>query len=133
MLRKVGLSLVAAFALAACALNPISQAQTVEQKALAAYGSLTIGVEQIAALVQPRTLPANVQSCLIAVGQKAGAAAKTGLAAYNEAQAARAQFVVDAATQGRFTTAVNSLDGWITSAGPLLDQLPSPTKARGGC
>lgn len=133
MLRKVGLGLVAAFALAACALNPVNQAETVEQKALAAYGSLVIGVEQIAKLVQPGTLPDSVQRCLISVGESAGSIAKQGLAAYNAAQDARSKFQTDAAEQGRVMAAVGSLDRWITEAGPVVDKLPSAVKPRGGC
>jgi hypothetical protein len=110
--------------IAACAqFNPIAQAETVQQKALAAYGSVTIGVEQIAALLAPDTLPDNVQTPLIAAAEKGGAFAKAGLKAYTEAEAATAAFKVDAAEQGRFNATMASLDSWLTKSGPVIDDL----------
>lgn len=128
MIRRVASvwGIVAILAISACAqFNPIAQANTVEQKALAAYGSLVIGVEQIAELVRPRTLPSDVQARLIALGEKSGALAKSGLAAYNEAQSARAAFVTNAGSEGRLTAAVNSLDRWVTDAEPVVTDLKS--------
>lgn len=109
--------------LQACAVNPVSQAETAPQKALAVYGSLVIGVEQIAALVAPDTLPDNVQSRLIAVGERAGALAKAGLRAYTEVEAARAAFVADSSQQGRLSAALNSLSQWVTQAEPVVSEL----------
>ena len=117
---------LALVAISACAaFNPISRAETVEQKALAAYGSLVIGVEQIAELLRPDTLPDDVQSRLIAVSERSAALATAGLAAYNQAQTARAQFEADASTQGRLNAALINLDSLVTRADPVVDDLKS--------
>jgi len=82
-------------------------------------------VEQIAELLRPDTLPDDVQSRLIAVSERSAALATAGLAAYNQAQTARAQFEADASTQGRLNAALINLDSWVTRADPVVDDLKS--------
>lgn len=109
----LGAALIAA---ACAAINPIGQAVTVEQKALAAYGSVTIVIEQIAAVLEPDTLPDSVQRVLVNAAERGGAVAKAGLVAYDQAQQARADFAAGRATEGALLTAVSSLESWIKDA-----------------
>jgi hypothetical protein len=109
---------------AACAAyNPIRQAETSQQKALAAYGSVTILVEQIANLLEPDTLPDNVQERLIQAAEVGGRTAVTGLNVYLEAEAARVAFEADAAQSGRLTAALTNLDTWVTRADAVIADL----------
>lgn len=115
---------LAIVAIAACAqFNPITQAETSQQRALAAYGTVTIMVEQIAALLAPDTLPDRVQERLIVAATSGEAVARAGLIAYNEAEAARAAFVADATQQGRLNAAITRLDSWATQAAVTIDAI----------
>lgn len=110
--------------IAACAqFNPVAQADTTQQKALAAYGTVTIMVEQIAALVEPGTLPAPIQARLIDAGLKGGTVAKEGMKIYLEADAARVAFEASAAQQGKLVTTVDSLESWIDRASLVIDDM----------
>jgi hypothetical protein len=125
LIAKVGTLWILFLGLAVgCAqFNPIARADTTQQKALAAYGSLVIGVEQISELLRPDTLPDNVQERLIALAERSAALASAGLAAYNQAEEARADFAADVAAEGRLTAALNNLDGWVTRAEPVVNDL----------
>jgi drug/metabolite transporter superfamily protein YnfA len=115
---------LAVVAIAACAqFNPISKAETSQQRALAAYGTVTIMVEQIAALLAPDTLPDRVQERLIVAATSGAAVARAGLLAYNEAESARAAFVADSTQQGRLNAALSSLDAWATDASTTIEAM----------
>jgi len=110
--------------IAACAqYNPIRAADTNQQRALAAYGSVSIVVEQIAGLVGPETLPTPIQARLIAAGEVGGKFAREGLKVYLEVEDARAAFQADATQEGRLLAALNNLNSWIDRVGPVTDDL----------
>jgi len=112
--------------LQACAAsNPLAQAETVEQKAFAAYGTFVIFEEQAAKLIASGEL---TNSQIRAIG-RADARAKPVADSLLEATLAfaeiRAEFEAGGTGEALFISAANELNGWVERALPLINNLVS--------
>lgn len=131
------LLLVVMLALQACGTaNPLARAETVEQKAYAAYGTFVIFEEQGAKLVASGEIP---RSAVIRIGEadrRAKPVADNLLEATLEFEQVRDEYETcnsalpdDCDTkQEKFISGLNSLDGWVTRFGPLLNSLTAAIK-----
>ena len=114
----------AAIMLASCAASPIRVAQTLEQRAYAAYGTFVIIEEQVVKLTGPQsTLTRDVQLRLISGVERAQPAVDSLLIALQEYETARADFEAQRIDQPAFQVVVNNLSSWVTTAEPLVTSL----------
>lgn len=118
------LSIVMAWAIVACvSANPLARAETVEQKAYAAYGTFVIFEEQAASLVTSGTVGDNVARVLIAADETAKPVADGLLDATLEFGRVKAEFEAGATSEERFLIAMKSLNDWTERALPLINNL----------
>lgn len=121
--------LVIMIGLQACAAsNPISKAETTEQRAFATYGTFVIIEEQAAKLVSSGEL---TRSAVIAIGradERAKPVADTLLDATLEFTVMRIEYESGGTGEQKFVSAMNELDGWVTRARPLIANLISAVK-----
>ncbi len=115
--------------LQACAgANPISKAETTEQRAYAAYGTFVIIEERAAELVSSGRVP---DSAVRAIG-RADAAAKpvadSLLDATLEFTVIRTEFEAGGTGEGRFIRAMDELNGWVERLRPLVANLITAVK-----
>ena len=109
--------------------NAVKAGDTIEQRALAAYASITIGIEQIAALLEPGTLPDDLEAKLVVVADRAHDFAREGLEYYWQAENERAAFADGTrGTPDQLEYVLEQLDGWVTRAGPVLSDIQSAKK-----
>jgi hypothetical protein len=115
--------------LQACvASNPLAQAETVEQKAYAAYGTFVIFEEQAAKLVSSGQLP---RSAVIAIGRaddRAKLIADSLIVATLEFVEIKAEYELGETSESRYVTAMNSLNRWTEQLLPLVNNLISAVK-----
>ena len=121
--------LIIVLALQACgAANAIKRAETVEQRAYAAYGEFTIVSEQAAKLVSSGQLD---NRSIIAIGRAEEAAKKVAdplIELTLEFATVRAEFEAGGTGQDRFISAMNNLNGWVERLLPLVANLQSAKK-----
>lgn len=127
------LALVAmALAVTACAGSPIKIAQTVEQKAYAAYGTYVITQEHAAELTSPTsTLSQTVKVAIIQAAQRTQPVVDSMLKGFQQYQAARADFDAQKIDQPTLNVAVNNLDSWVTKASAVIGDLIVAVKGAG--
>ena len=115
--------------LQACtASNPITRAETVEQKAYATYGTFVIFEEQAAKLVSSGQLP---RSTVVKIGDadnRAKPIADSLLEATLQFAEIRAEYEAGGTGEGRFIAATNELNGWVEQALPLINNLVAAVK-----
>jgi hypothetical protein len=121
--------LVIMLLLQACAgANPISKAETTEQRAYATYGTFVIIEEQAAQLVSSGQLS---NSAVRAIG-RADAAVKpvadSLLDATLEFTVIRTEYEAGGTGEERFVRAMNELNGWIERLRPLIANLITAVK-----
>ena len=104
-------------------INPISKAETIEQKAYATYGTFVIFEEQAAKLVSSGTLPDNVSLAIIEADERAKGVADSLLDATMEFIKIKSQLAAGETTQEQLDIAVANLDSWINRAVPLINSL----------
>lgn len=113
---------VAAFALTACGtLNPLSHAQTVEQKAYALYGEFVVVEEQAAAAVQSTDVPSNVRKSIAAADAAAKPVADELLKSAAVVKGIRDDLRAGQSTEEKLVIATAQLQRWYTE---LSQQLP---------
>lgn len=116
--------LVIMFALQACtASNPITRAETAEQKAYATYGTFVIFEEQAAKLVSSGQLP---RSTVVAIGdadRRAKPIADSLLDATLKFTEIREEYEASGTGETRFIAATKELNGWVEQALPLINNL----------
>lgn len=103
--------------------NPLAQAETVEQKAYAAYGTFVIAEEQAAKLVSSGQLN---NSQIIAIGkadERAKAVVDDLLEAVLEFEAIKAEFEEFGSGEQRYVNAMNNLNNWTGRLVPLINNL----------
>lgn len=103
--------------------NPLAQAETVEQKAYAAYGTFVIAEEQAAKLVSSGQLN---NSQIIAIGkadERAKAVVDDLLEAVLEFEAIKAEFEEFGSGEQRYINAMNNLNNWTGRLVPLINNL----------
>jgi len=117
------------FLLQACgSANAIKQAETVEQRAYAAYGQFTIVEEQAAKLVSSGVL---TNSQVIAIGRADEAAKKVAdpmIELTLEFEQIRAEYESGGVGEVRFVNAMSNLNGWVERLLPLIANLQSAKK-----
>jgi hypothetical protein len=121
--------LVIMLLLQACAgANPISKAETTEQRAYATYGTFVIVEEQAAQLVSSGQVS---DSTVRAIG-RADAAVKpvadSLLDATLEFTVIRTEYESGGTGEERFVRAMNELNGWVMRVRPLIANLISAVK-----
>ena len=110
-------------ALAACATNPLSTAQTVEQKADAIYAQYVIAKEQAATVISDPTVSdaVKVPIAQAAVASKPAAdSLESALETYAQAESALA---AGTTTSDKLTIAATNLQQWVDTATPLINTL----------
>lgn len=116
------LLVVAAFALSACGtLNPLSHAQTVEQKAYGLYGEFVVVEEQAAVAVQDAAVPQNVRASIAAADAAAKPVADELLKSAAIVKGIRDDLASGHSTEEKLVVATASLQRWYTE---LSQQLP---------
>lgn len=114
--------MVAAFALTACGtLNPLSHAQTAEQKAYALYGEFVVVEEQAATAVQSADVPVNVRHSIAAADAAAKPVADELLKSAALVKGIREELAAGHSTEEKLVIATASLQRWYTE---LSQQLP---------
>lgn len=111
--------------------NPVARAETVEQKAYAAYGSFVIAQEQAAKLVSSGQLS---NSSIIRIGQaeeRAKGVADSLIPAVLEFQEVKAEFEAGGTGESRFVSAMNNLNNWAERLLPLVNNLLAAAKGDG--
>ena len=108
--------------------NAIAKAETVEQKAYAAYGTFVIAQEQAAKLVSSGQLS---NSAIIRIGEteeRAKNVADSLVATTLEFQQVKEEFQRAETTEERFVNAANSLNEWAERLVPLVNNLYAALK-----
>lgn len=118
--------LVILFALQACAgANPISKAETTEQRAFATYGTFVIIEEQAAKLVSSGSIPNSAVRAIGRADAQAKPVADSLLDATLEFTVIRVEFEAGGSGEEKFVRAMNELNGWVERARPLIANLIS--------
>lgn len=99
---------------------PVKQAETVEQKAYALYGTYVIFQEKAAELVQDSTTPENVKQALREADRVAYPLAESLVEASLEVEAIRQQIETGLTTEEKLTLAISNLSTIYFSAAPKL-------------
>jgi len=123
------LLLVVMLALHACgSANPLARAETVEQKAYAAYGTFVIIEEQAAKAVSSGELS---RSAVVRIGdadRRAKPVADSLLEATLEFELIRDEYEESGMGEERLIAAINSLNDWVTRLTPLINNLAASVK-----
>lgn len=131
-LKRFGALYAAALMLTACAGSPIKTAQTVEQKAYAAYGTYVITSEHAAQLTAPTsTVAAPVKLAIIQAAQKSQPVVDSMLKGFQAYQVARSDFDAKKIDQSALSVTVSSLDSWVTQAQAVITNLVVAVKGAG--
>jgi hypothetical protein len=111
--------------ISACQSNPLSAAQSPDQKAYALYGTFVVFEEQAAVLVRSPSTPAEVKSAI----RKADAVAKPVvdnlLGAARQYVSIQMQLKSGATSADRLQIATANLQKWVADATPLINSLVS--------
>lgn len=129
--RIVGLALAAlagALSLTGCAGNPIHEAQTVQQKAYALYGTFVIFEDQGARLVGDPAVPAGVKAAIKSADAVASPVFDAGLDLVLQVESIRADIAAGKTTDEQLLIASANLDRWITEAVPKLAALAAAVR-----
>ncbi len=111
------LLIVVLLGITACAsINPVGQAETLEQKAYAVYGMYVVFAEKAADLAENDALPDSVRLGLVTAEERASPVVTSLLAAAEDMQ-----------TLNNSTTRT-SLEAWIDRALPLINDLVRSVK-----
>lgn len=121
--------IAATAAMSACgSLNPLARAQTVEQKAYAAYGQFLIVEEQAAALVQEPSVPASAKQAVARADAVAKPVADKLLAAVLAVGQVRDDIAAGKSTEEKLLIATADLQRWYDEVLPLVRDLASAVK-----
>ncbi len=121
--------IVATAAMSACgSLNPLARAQTVEQKAYAAYGQFLIVEEQAAAIVQEPSVPASAKQAVARADAVAKPVADKLLAAVLAVGQVRDDIAAGKSTEEKLLIATANLQRWYDEVLPLVRDLASAVK-----
>lgn len=110
--------------LQACAsINPISQAETVEQRAYAVYGTYVIMQESAAVLVSGGNLPNSAVLAIADADERAQPVLDSLLLTFREYLVVKAEFDAGRAEQGTLLTILENVNSWIERAVPMVNNL----------
>ena len=122
----------AALMLTACAGSPIKVAQTVEQKAYAAYGTYVITAEHAAQLTSPQSkLPQAVKLQIIQLSQRSQPVVDSMLKGFQAYETARADFDAKKIDESALAVTVRNLDSWVNQAALVIENLVSAVRGAG--
>lgn len=117
----LAIALPVALLLPGCGITaPVKQAETVEQKAYALYGTYVIFQVKAAELVQDPATPENVKQDLRDADKAAYPLAESLVDASLEVEAIRQQIAIGLTTEARLTIAISNLSTIYFSAAPKL-------------
>ncbi len=123
------LLVVAAFALSACGtLNPLSHAQTLQQKAYAQYGVFVVVEERAAAVVQDATVPASAKQAVARADAVAKPVADKLLATILAVDQIQADLAAGKTTEDKLVIATADLQKWYDEVVPLISGLVAAVK-----
>jgi len=123
------LLVAAVAALSACGtLNPLSHAQTLQQKAYAQYGVFVVIEEQAAAIVQEPTVPASAKQAVARADAVAKPVADKLLAAILAVDQIREDIRAGRTTEDKLVIATANLQKWYDEVVPLLNDLVAAVK-----
>jgi hypothetical protein len=124
-INKVWLSfaIIAATALSACTANPISAAQTPDQKAYALYGTFVVFEEQAASLIRNVSTPDSVKTVIRKADMAAKPVVEDLLSAARQYLQVQTQLKTGATTADKLQIATANLQKWVTDATPLIADL----------
>lgn len=127
---SAALVLCGVVSLVGCASNPVSAAQTPDQRAYAVYGAFVISEEQGAKVATDPTVDVHVRQAIQAADAKAKPSADALLKAYQDY--AHAQTLLNAGTgsAAQFATASANLDQWIMTAEADVNALVAAVKVK---
>ena len=126
---RTALVLTVLATLGACAsLNPVSKADTAEQKAYALYGTFVVFEEQAAKLVSSSEVPENVKQALRDADKAAKPAADSLLDGVQQVLTVKRELAAGTTTNEKLSIAVANLAGWYASAKPKVESLVSAVK-----
>lgn len=108
--------------------NPLAQAETVEQKAYAAYGSFVIAEEQAAKLVSSGQLTNSQKISIGRADQRAKEVVDDLIAAVLEFEAIKSEFEEFGSGEQRYINAMNDLNNWTERLIPLINNLLASTR-----
>ena len=115
---------IIAFALQACAAyNPVSKAETTEQRAYAIYGTFVIVEEAAAELIASGTLSDDTVLAIAAADERAKPTADLLIEALEEYLVIKAQLAAGESTQEQLDIAVTNLNLWVERVVPLVNTL----------
>jgi len=123
------LLVVAVAALSACGtLNPLSHAQTLQQKAYAQYGVFVVIEEQAAAIVQEASVPASAKQAVARTDAVAKPVADKLLAAVLAVDQIREDIRAGKTTEDKLVIATANLQKWYDEVVPLINDLVAAVK-----
>lgn len=123
------LLLLCAFALAACqSANPLSAAETVEQRAYAGYGTYVIFAEKAADLAERPEISNSVKLRLIRAEEAASPVADSVLETVLEVEDIRDEIANSGTGQARLEAALVNLNSYVTRLTPLINELVRQVK-----
>lgn len=115
--------LLVALSLQSCASSPIAKAETLEQKAFATYGTFVVFEEQAAKLVQSGELTNSAIRAIGRADERAKPVMDSLITVTLEFAQIKAEYEAGGTGEDRFVAAMNELNGWVSRAIPLLDDL----------
>lgn len=108
--------------------NPLAQAETVEQKAYAAYGSFVIAEEQAAKLVSSGQLTNSQKISIGRADQRAKAVVDDLIVAVLEFEEIKDEYKRFGTGEQQYINAMNRLNNWTERLVPLINNLLASTR-----
>lgn len=127
-LNYVGLVAVALLLSACGTLNPLSHAQTAEQKAYALYGEFVVVEEQAAAVVGDSSVPSTFRAAIVNADSAAKPVADSLLDAAVAAKSVRDDLAQGKSTDEKVAIATANLLQWYAALSEKLANLVSAVK-----
>ena len=103
--------------------NPVSYAETPEQRAYAVYGSFTVAEEQGAVLIQDASVSDSIKLSIQRADAKAKPIADKTLAAADAVALARRDLALGTSTEEKLKIFSDNLANWYTTFVPLVNDL----------
>lgn len=108
--------------------NPLARAETLEQRAFAAYGTFVVFEEQAAKLISSGELSNSAVRAIGRADAEAKPVADSLLEATLEVGQIREEFLAGGSGEERLVSAMNNLNDWLERALPLIDNLVGAVK-----
>lgn len=103
--------------------NPVSVAETPEQKAFALYGVYVVFAEEALTLAQTPSVPASIRLGLVNAEAVAKPSADALKAAYDEAVMIAREVATGATPEEKYVIAITNLNKWVTDSAPVITAL----------